>query len=104
MLKQPPYTALAFAFAYILTVALPLFIASILTLAGGALLAGRAAVIICSATIGATIVLIAARTVLHEFLAQRTSGFIAKLEAGFQKNAFSYLLALRLIPLRPSGW
>ena len=98
----PVLSVLAFAFAYILTVALSLPIASILTLAGGALLGwSAAAVIICSATIGATIVFIAARTVLNEFLAQRTSGFMAKLEAGFQKNAFSYLLALRLIPAAP---
>ena len=62
---------------------------------------GAAAVIICSATIGATIVFLAARTVLNEFLRRRTSGFMAKLEAGFQRNAFSYLLALRLIPAAP---
>ena len=58
----PVLSVLAFAFAYILTVALSLPIASILTLAGGALLGwSAAAVIICSATIGATIVFIAAR-------------------------------------------
>ncbi len=98
----PLLSVLAFGAAYIITVALSLPIASILTLAGGALLGWSAAVvIICSATIGATIVFIAARTVLNEFLRQRTSGFMAKLEAGFQKNAFSYLLALRLIPAAP---
>ena len=57
--------------------------------------------IICAATTGATIVFISARTVLNEFFVKRTTGFIAKLEAGFQKNAFSYLLALRLIPAAP---
>ena len=98
----PLLSVLAFACAYVLTVALSLPIASVLTLAGGALLGwSAAAVIICSATIGATIVFIAARTVLNEFLTQRTSGFMTKLEAGFQKNAFSYLLALRLIPAAP---
>lgn len=98
----PLLSVLAFAAAYITTVALSLPIASVLTLAGGALLGWSAAVvIICSATIGATIVFIAARTVLTEFLKERTSGFMTKLEAGFQKNAFSYLLALRLIPAAP---
>lgn len=98
----PLLSVLAFGAAYIITVALSLPIASILTLAGGALLGwSAAAVIICSATIGATIVFIAARTVLTDFLRQRTSGFMAKLETGFQKNAFSYLLALRLIPAAP---
>ena len=93
---------LAFGAIYILTVTLSLPIASLLTLAGGALLGwAGAAVIICTATIGATIVFTAAQTVLNEFFTKRTAGFMAKLEAGFQKNAFCYLLALRLIPAVP---
>tara|TARA_B100000963_G_scaffold230996_1_gene201572 strand:+ start:2998 stop:3753 length:756 start_codon:yes stop_codon:yes gene_type:complete len=93
---------LVFGAAYILTVALSLPVASLLTLAGGAILGWiAAAVIICAATIGATVVFIAARTVLNEYFIKRTTGFMAKLEAGFQKNAFSYLLALRLIPVVP---
>ena len=93
---------LVFGVAYILTVALSLPIASLLTLAGGALFGWTAApLIICSATIGATIVFIAAQTALNEFFVTRTAGFMAKLEAGFHKNAISYLLALRLIPLVP---
>ena len=93
---------LVFGITYILTVALSLPIASLLTLAGGALLGWiGAAVIICAATIGASIVFFAAQTVLNEFFAKRTTGFLRKLEVGFQKNAFFYLLALRLIPLAP---
>ena len=93
---------LVFGVAYILSVALSLPVASLLTLAGGALFGWpAAAVIICSATIGATIVFIAAQTVLNEFFIKRTTGFMAKLEAGFHKNAISYLLALRLIPVVP---
>ena len=93
---------LVFGVAYILTVALSLPIASLLTIAGGALLGWTgAAVIICAATIGATIVFVFAQTVLNKFFAKRTSGFMAKLEAGFKKNSFSYLLALRLIPAAP---
>ena len=34
-------------------------------------------------------------------LAKRAAGFISRLEAGFKKDAFSYLLALRLIPAAP---
>ena len=93
---------LVFGVAYTLTVALSLPIASLLTLAGGALLGWTgAAVIICAATIGGAIVFIAAQTVLNEFFVKRTTGFMAKLEAGFQKNAFLYVLALRLIPAAP---
>ena len=93
---------LVFGATYILTVALSLPIASLLTLAGGALFGWiGAAVIISAATIGATIVFIFARMIQNEFFVKRTTGFMAKLEAGFQKNAFSYLLALRLIPVVP---
>ena len=93
---------LTFGAAYILTVALSLPIASLLTLAGGALLGWLGApVIICAATIGATIVFILAQTVLNEFFTKRTTGFMAKLQAGFEKNDFSYLLALRLAPAAP---
>ncbi len=100
--RQVVTAILVFGVAYMLSVALSLPVASLLTLAGGALFGWpAAAVIICAATIGATIVFIAAQTVLNEFLAKRTAGFLAKLEAGFQKNAFSYLLAMRLIPAAP---
>ena len=100
--RQLVAALLLFGAAYILTVALSLPIASLLTIAGGALLGWTGAVvIICAATTGATIVFMVARTVLNEFFAKRTKGFMSKLEAGFQKNAFSYLLALRLIPAAP---
>ena len=100
--EQRVTALLIFGAAYILTVAFSLPVASLLTLAGGALLGWTAAVvIICAATIGATIVFIAARTILNEFFVSRTTGILAELEAGFQRDAFSYLLALRLIPVAP---
>ena len=78
---------LIFGAAYILTVALSLPIASLLTLAGGALFGWiGAAVIIFVATIGATIVFISARTVLNEFF--EVPQVLLQIEAGFQKNAF----------------
>ena len=100
--EQLATALLVFGAAYILTVALSLPIASLLTLAGGALLGWTgAAVIICAATIGATIVFVAAQTVLNEFFTNRSTSFRTKLEVGFQENAFFYLLALRLIPAAP---
>ena len=100
--RQLATALLVFGAAYILTVALSLPVASLFTLAGGALFGWTAAAVItCAATIGATVVFIAARTVLNEFFVKRTTRFMTKLEAGFQKNAFSYLLALRLIPVVP---
>ena len=89
--EQQLTALLVFGAAYILTVALSLPVASLLTLAGGALLGWAAApIIICAATTGATIVFIAARTVLNEFFVKRTTGILAEFEAGFQKNSLSY--------------
>ena len=96
------FAALIFALSYVGAVAFSLPIASLLTLAGGALFGWLAApLIIISATIGAALVFLAAKTVLAELLAARAGPFLKKLEAGFQDNAFQYLLALRLIPVAP---
>ena len=81
--------SLIFGAAYVVTVALSLPIASLLTVVGGALfgLTG-AAIIICAATIGATIVFIAVRTALYEFFVKRTSGFMANWKPGFRRMPF----------------
>jgi len=87
---------------YAAVVALSLPAASLLTLAGGAILGWIAIpLIILGASAGACIVFIAARSVFAGMLAKRAAGFISRLEAGFKKDAFSYLLALRLIPAAP---
>ena len=80
---------LVFGAAYILTVALSLPVASLLTLAGGALFGWTAAAVITfAATIGATVVFISARTVLNEFFVKRTTGFMTKLKSGFRRMPF----------------
>ena len=93
---------LLFFAIYLIAVAFSLPIASLLTLAGGALLGwASAAFILIAATMGASIVFLAARSVMADFLAAKAGPFLKKLEAGFAENAFSYLLALRLVPLAP---
>ncbi len=57
--------------------------------------------ILIGATLGACTIFLLARTTLGEFLHERASGWVSKLEKGFQKNAFFYLLFLRFIPLFP---
>lgn len=87
---------------YFTAVALSLPIASVLTLAGGAILGWTAALIILlAATSGAFVVFFAARNLLHDWLKEKAGPFMLKLEDGFQKNGFFYLLALRLIPAAP---
>jgi len=77
--------------------------ALIATLTGGFLfgtLSGGLYTIV-GATIGATIVFLAARTALGDLLRAKAGPGIRKMEEGFAKNAFSYLLVLRLVPLFP---
>lgn len=88
---------------YAAVVALSLPIASPLTLAGGFLfgwlLAGLSTVI--GATLGAVIIFILARTALADTFARKAGPLLGKFRAGFQEDAISYLLFLRLVPLFP---
>ncbi|MEN9855315.1 MAG: hypothetical protein RLZZ157_441 [Pseudomonadota bacterium] len=74
-----------------------------LTIAGGFLFGPivGTALSASSATLGATFLFLAAQSALGGGLKARAGGFVAQLEAGFQKNAFSYLLTLRLLPIAP---
>jgi uncharacterized membrane protein YdjX (TVP38/TMEM64 family) len=88
--------------AYSLAVAFSLPIASLLTLAGGAIFGWPAVLLVVgAATTGAGLVFVAARTLLSDLLRRRAGAFFNKLEAGFSENAFFYLLALRLVPAAP---
>ncbi len=93
---------LGFFCAYTAAVAFSLPIASLLTLAGGAILGWPAAtLVIVAATTGAGLVFFAARTLFSNTLQNRAGPFLSKLEDGFSKNAFFFLLALRLVPTVP---
>jgi len=65
----------------------------------GWLVAGLATV--TAATIGATIIFLIARSSFGSFLQEKAGGFVEKMAKGFQKDAFQYLLTLRLIPAFP---
>lgn len=91
-----------FMLFYTAVVAFSLPIASLLTLAAGALLGWPSiGLIVVAATAGASLLFIAARGLFRDVLRARAGPFFAKLEAGFTKNAFSYLLFLRLMPVAP---
>jgi len=74
-----------------------------LSIAGGFVFsAGPAtAYIVTAATIGATLVFLIARYVLGDALRAKAGGAVERMRQGFQENAFSYLLVLRLVPLFP---
>jgi len=96
-------TALAYMAIYILVIAFSLPGGAVMTITGGFLFGqwlGTAYVIV-AATIGATILFIAARTALGDILRAKAGPFLQKMEAGFQENALNYLLVLRLIPIFP---
>jgi len=91
-----------FTLAYGLVVAFSLPVALPMTLAGGAILGWPAVIlVVIGATAGAGIVFIAAKSIFADILRTKAGPFLARLEAGFSENAFSYLLALRLIPAAP---
>ena len=73
------------------------------TIVGGYLFGlwlGVAASVI-GATLGAVAVFLAARTALGELLRAKAGGALRRMEDGFRRNAFSYLLVLRLVPIFP---
>ena len=91
-----------FALFYTAVVAFSLPIASLLTLAAGTLLGWSAiGLIVVAATAGATLLFIAAPGLFRDVLRARAGPFFTKLEAGFTKNSFGYLLFLRLMPAAP---
>jgi uncharacterized membrane protein YdjX (TVP38/TMEM64 family) len=100
---SPVLAALAFMGLYALIVALSVPAASILTIFAGFLfgwLAGGILVAV-AATAGATVLFLAARSAFGDFLRDRVGGRVLRLAKGFEKDAFGYLLALRLAPVFP---
>ncbi|MEM9206533.1 MAG: TVP38/TMEM64 family protein [Pseudomonadota bacterium] len=94
---------LVFIGVYAGAVALSLPGAVILTIAGGLLfgwLIGGFATVF-AATIGATLIFLAAKTSFGDTLRAKAGPFLDKLASGFESDAFNYLLFLRLVPAFP---
>ncbi len=87
--------AIAVAVAFPATWLLTVMGSAVFGLVGGGLLAAS------GATLGATALFLAARTAFGDVLRKSAQGFVARVAAGFERNAFSYLLALRLAPVLP---
>ncbi len=100
---MPVLSVLLFVLVYTGAVSLSVPGAAVLTLTGGFLFGiweGTAAVVV-GATAGATLLFLAARFVLGDVLRAKAGPWLAKMEAGFNEDALSYLLVLRLIPAFP---
>lgn len=102
--KLHPITApLVFMAIYIVAIALSIPGGTFLSIAGGFLFAQPFSTIyvVVAATIGATCIFLAAKTALGESWKEKAGSALKRMQAGFQENASSYLLFLRLVPLFP---
>jgi uncharacterized membrane protein YdjX (TVP38/TMEM64 family) len=94
---------LLFMGGYAAAVALSVPGAVVMTVAAGLLFgtAAATAMVVVAATLGATLLFLAARTMFRELLEARVGPWLARLQRGFAENELSYLLVLRLVPLVP---
>jgi uncharacterized membrane protein YdjX (TVP38/TMEM64 family) len=95
--------SLAYIAIYVVAVAFSFPGAVFLTLAGGFLFGFVLGTFltVTGATIGATIIFVFAKTLFGESALDRFGAPAAKLAEGIRRNATSYLLVLRLVPLFP---
>jgi len=100
---RPTASAAGFATLYAGAIAVGLPIAVLFTVGGGFLFGtvGGGALSAIGATLGALGVFLAARTAVGDAVARRAGPRLKLFEAGFRRDAFSYLLVLRLVPLFP---
>jgi uncharacterized membrane protein YdjX (TVP38/TMEM64 family) len=101
--KHLVLSLLAYVVIYIAVVALSLPGALIMTLSGGLLFGWQlgAPATVVGATLGACILFLVVQTSFGASLAVKAGPFVARLRDGFQANALSYLLFLRLVPVFP---
>lgn len=92
-----------FVVAYCTVVGLSLPGGAIMTLAGGFLFGSMLGTLYVNvgATVGATLAFLVARYLLRDWVEQKFGSRLGPIQEGFAKNAFSYLMTLRLIPLFP---
>ncbi|WED80203.1 FAD-dependent oxidoreductase [Aeromonas media] len=95
--------ALLFTLLYVITTALSLPGAALLTLGGSALFGVGWGLLLVSfaSTLGATLAFLSARFLLRDWVSRRFGDKLATFEAGMAKDGAFYLLSLRLIPLFP---
>ena len=94
---------LVFAVVYAVAIAFSIPGGAMMTIIGGFLFGPLRTTlyVVVAATLGATALFVVARVAIGNRLRPRAGPWMAKMEAGFQDNAMSYLLVLRLVPLFP---
>lgn len=88
---------------YVLSTALSIPGATVLTLAGGALFGLKVGLLVISfaSTIGATLAFIGARFFLKDYVQSKFSDKMKAINTGIEKEGAFYLFTLRLIPIFP---
>lgn len=92
-----------FILLYVAVAALSIPGGAVVTISGGLLFGwfiGTLATV-TGATIGATLLFLAAKTSLGETLKAKTGPWLKDLQKGFEENALSYMFFLRLVPVFP---
>ncbi|MFQ2124700.1 FAD-dependent oxidoreductase [Aeromonas jandaei] len=94
---------LLFVAVYVVSTALSLPGASLLTLAGSAVFGVAWGLLLVSfaSSIGATLAFLSARFLLRDWVERRFGDKLANLQAGMKQEGALYLLSLRLIPIFP---
>ncbi len=100
---NPFVAGLALFGLYAAITALSLPLATLVTVVAGYLFGTLVASlwVVFAATLGSVIVFLAARGALHDTLMARAGPWLKRMEKGFQEDALSYLLVLRLLPIFP---
>lgn len=95
--------AFIFVLFYALAVAFSLPIAVVITPVGGFLFGVwlGAVLSVIGATLGSVALFLAARTAFYDLFRARAGAALARLEEGFRRDSFNYLLFLRLVPVFP---
>ena len=101
--RHPVQTAAAFLGLYCLMAAACAPGLFVMTLAAGFLFGPLVGGVITVAALvsGGLVTFLACRSAFGDWLARRAGGTLARIEAGFSRDAFAYLLALRLMPVAP---
>lgn len=99
---RPLAAPLAFFLFYVCAVALS-FPATVLSIFAGYLFGflQGALLVVLAATTGASLLFLSARYVFGDFLRRLLGGRAERLATGFERDAFAYLLVLRLTPVLP---
>ncbi len=92
-----------FLVLYAIVVAFSLPAGGLMTIAGGFLFGTLAATsyVVVGATLGASLLFLAAKTALGDSLKKRLGPSFEKISNGFNEDAFSYMMFLRLVPAFP---